>query len=222
MADTQTLRRTPLYAAHLEWGAKMVAFGGWEMPVQYRSIIEEHTAVRERVGLFDISHMGEVLVAGPNAESVLNHLMTNDVRKIDVGQAQYTLMCHEGGGVIDDLIIYRVEPTVYLLIINASHIEHDFTWMNLHASTSCVLENKSDTTAMLALQGPLAPKLLENSAALGHFCVERESVLGKLCWVARTGYTGEDGFELICDADDAAELWFELLELGAEFGIKPS
>lgn len=199
----------------------MVGFGGWEMPVQYTSILDEHAAVRERVGLFDISHMGEVLVAGPQAESVLNHLMTNDVREISVGKAQYTLMCNEDGGVIDDLIIYRIEPTMYLLIINASHIEHDFIWMNAHAPTGCVLDNMSDSTAALALQGPLAPKLLENSAALGRFCIERESVLGKLCWVARTSYTGEYGFEIICDAEDVVELWTQLLQLGEEFGIKP-
>ncbi|MGD0651748.1 MAG: glycine cleavage system aminomethyltransferase GcvT, partial [Verrucomicrobiia bacterium] len=122
MSATEKLRRTPLYAAHLEWGAKMVAFGGWQMPVVYSSILEEHAAVRERVGLFDISHMGEVLVAGPKAEAVLNHLLTNDVRKAWVGQAQYTLLCNEQGGVIDDLIVYRVESSVYLLIVNASNI----------------------------------------------------------------------------------------------------
>src|SRR6266446_9819587 len=114
MHSAETLKRTPLYAAHIECGAKMVAFGGWEMPVQFSGILDEHKAVRQRVGLFDISHMGEVLVAGPNAEAVLNRLLTNDVRKVDVGEAQYSLMCNERGGVIDDLILYRVEPSVYL------------------------------------------------------------------------------------------------------------
>ena len=113
MASPEIFKRTPLYAAHLDLGARMVAFGGWEMPVQYSSIVEEHNTVRQRVGLFDISHMGEVLVAGPNAETVLNRLFTNDVRKVGVGEAQYTLMCNERGGVMDDLIVYRVEPTVY-------------------------------------------------------------------------------------------------------------
>jgi aminomethyltransferase len=134
MHGTETLKRTPLYATHLEWGAKMVPFGGWEMPVQYSGILEEHAAVRERVGLFDISHMGEFLVAGPNAEAVLNELFSNDLRKIAVGQAQYTLLCDEHGGIIDDLIAYRVEPSVFLLVVNASNIEKDFAWMNARAS----------------------------------------------------------------------------------------
>lgn len=221
MASTGTFKRTPLYAAHLNLGAKMVDFGGWEMPVQYTSIVEEHHAVRQRVGLFDISHMGEVLVAGPNAETVLNRLLTNDVRKISVGEAQYTLMCNERGCVIDDLIVYRVEPTVYLLVVNAGNIEKDFAWMNAHASAAAVFDNQSDQTAAMALQGPLAAKFLENSARVGHFHIERESVFGKICWVARTGYTGEDGFEILCDAADAIEIWTELLEMGAEFDIKP-
>src|SRR5438093_768407 len=216
-----SLKRSPLYKAHLELGAKMVEFGGWEMPVLYSGIVEEHTAVRERVGLFDISHMGEVLVAGPNAEAVLNRLLTNDVRKIEVGQAQYTLMCNERGGVIDDLIVYRVEPSVYLLVINAANIEKDFAWMNAQANLPVVFENESDKTAAMALQGPLAPKFLENSARLQPFHIERETVFGHVCWVARTGYTGEDGFEILCEAGDAMEIWKELLEFGAEFGIRP-
>ena len=221
MADTQTLRRTPLYAAHFEWGAKMMAFGGWEMPVQYSSIVAEHMAVREQVGLFDISHMGEVLVAGPNAESVLNHLLTNDVGQLAFGQAQYTLMCNERGGVIDDLIVYRIEPSVYLLVINAANIERDFAWMNSHANASIVLENESDRTAALALQGPNAAKVLEVAATIGHFHVARLNVVGKRCWVARTGYTGEDGFEIFCDASDGTELWTQLLKRGEPHGIKP-
>jgi aminomethyltransferase len=199
----------------------MVAFGGWEMPVVYSSILEEHAAVRERVGLFDISHMGEVFVAGPNAEAVLNHLLTNDVRKIAVGQAQYTLLCNEQGGVIDDLIVYRIEATVYLLVINAANIEKDFSWMNAQANAAVVLENESDKTAGLALQGPNAAKLLGNEGGIAHFHIERQSVFGKECRVARTGYTGEDGFEILCGAGDVTELWSELLRRGAEFGIKP-
>jgi aminomethyltransferase len=221
MDSTGTLRRTPLYAAHLEWGAKMVPFGGWEMPVQYTGILEEHAAVRERVGLFDISHMGEILVAGPSSEEALNHLFTNDVRKIELGQAQYTLMCNEHGGVIDDLIVYRVEPTVFLLVVNASNIENDFVWMSSQASSSVVLDNLSEKYAALALQGPNATKLLADAAAIEHFHIGQQSVFGKECWVARTGYTGEDGFELLCDPKDAPELWSELLKRGREFGIRP-
>ncbi len=216
-----SLKRTPLYEAQRALGAKMIAFGGWEMPVQFTSIVEEHRAVRERVGLFDISHMGEILVAGPNAESVLNRLFTNDLRKVAVGQAQYTLLCNEAGGVIDDLIVYRIEPSVYLLVVNAGNIEKDFAWMNARAGGSAVFENQSDRTAALALQGPLAAKFLENSAKLPPFHIERESVFGAMCWVARTGYTGEDGFEILCEAGDAVGLWNELLEFGKEFDIRP-
>ena len=222
MPSTVTLRRTPLYSAHLEWGAKMVSFAGWEMPAQYTSIVEEHTAVRERVGLFDISHMGVVLVAGPNAERVLNHLLTNDVSTIGVGQAQYTLMCNERGGVIDDLIVYRVEPSVYLMVVNAANIETDFAWMNAHANASAVFENESDKTAALALQGPNSVRLMADVAArVPHFHVARLDVLGHECWVARTGYTGEDGFEILCDAGDALELWNAFLSRGRELGIRP-
>lgn len=221
MHGTETLKRTPLYAVHLEWGAKMVPFGGWEMPVQYSGILEEHAAVRERVGLFDISHMGELLAAGPNAEAVLNELFSNDLRKITVGQAQYTLLCDEHAGIIDDLIAYRVEPSVFLLIVNASNIKKDFTWMNARASQAVVLDNLSDNMAALALQGPCAAKVLAEAATIPHFNVARLRIIGRLCWVARTGYTGEDGFEIVCDAADAPALWGELLQRGRTFGIKP-
>jgi aminomethyltransferase len=221
MVATEKLKRTPLYAAHLEYGAKMVGFGGWEMPVQYTSIVEEHLAVRRRVGLFDISHMGEVLVAGPNAERALNHLVTNDVRRLAVGQAQYTLLGNDSGGIIDDLIVYRLEPTVYLLIINASHIERDFDWMTTHADAACVLENLSDQTAAMALQGPAATRCLPEAAGLKRFHIQQLRVSSKDCRVARTGYTGEDGFELLCAPADAVGLWTELLARGRESGIQP-
>src|SRR5579859_110871 len=152
MHATEDLKRTPLYASHLEWGGKMVPFGGWEMPVQYSGILEEHAAVREHVGLFDISHMGEFLVAGPNAEAALNELFSNDLRKAAIGQAQYTLLCNEDGGIVDDLIAYRIEPSVFLVIVNAANIEKDFAWMNARATKSVVLDNLSDKMAALALQ----------------------------------------------------------------------
>jgi aminomethyltransferase len=221
MVATEKLKRTPLYATHVESGAKMVGFGGWEMPVQYSSIIEEHLAVRQRVGLFDISHMGEVLVAGPNAERVLNRLLTNDARRLTVGQGQYTLLGNDHGGIIDDLIVYCLEPTVYLLVINASHIERDFDWMTAHADAGCVLENRSDQTAALALQGPAAARCLPEAASLKRFHIQQMRVSGKDCRVARTGYTGEDGFELLCEPVDAVGLWTELLTRGRKFGIQP-
>jgi len=221
MHSPGTLKRTPLFTAHLECGAKMVPFGGWEMPVQYSGVIDEHTAVRERVGLFDISHMGEILVAGPNAELVLNELLTNDVRKIAVGTGQYTLLCNEAGGIIDDLIAYRVEPSVFLLIVNASNIEKDFTWMNVAAAKAVVFDNLSDKLAAVALQGPSASKVLDTAGDIPHFGIARRDVFSKQCWVARTGYTGEDGFEIVCDAADATTLWSGLLERGKPFAIRP-
>lgn len=215
-SSTENLKRTPLYAAHVQAGAKMVPFGGWDMPVQYDGILGEHQAVRQKVGVFDISHMGEFLVAGPEAEAVLNRLLTNDVRKTAVGQGQYTLMCNEAGGVVDDLIFYRIEPTVFLLVVNAGNIDKDFAWIKAHAHAPIVLENNSDRTAALALQGPDAIKILPEVANLAPFHIVKISLFGKSCWVARTGYTGEDGFEILCDAADATPLWNELLKRGVK------
>ena len=221
MTSSATLQRTPLFAAHVALGGKMVGFGGWEMPVVYSGIVDEHVAVRQRVGLFDISHMGEFLVAGPNAETGLNRLLTNDVRRLAVGQAQYTLLCNEAGGIVDDLIVYRVEPTVYLLIVNAGNIAVDFAWFREHLATPVVLDNESDQTAALALQGPAASRLLTMAAALPHFHIARLDLFGVNSRVARTGYTGEDGYEILCDAAEATRLWAELLARGAPLGIKP-
>ena len=204
-----SLQQTPLHAAHVALGAKMVPFGGWDMPVQYAGILAEHLAVRQHVGLFDISHMGEFIVAGPNAETTLNRLFTNDVRKVAVGQAQYTLMCNATGGIIDDLILYRTAPSEFLLIVNAGNIATDFAWISQHIAVN----NQSDQTAALALQGPHARQILDPD--LVPFHVTRQAVFGKNCWVARTGYTGEDGYEILCDNADAVFLWNEFLKRGA-------
>lgn len=214
-APDPTLKRTPLYARHRAQGAKMIPFGGWELPVQFTSIVEEHRAVREQAGVFDISHMGEIVVAGPHAESVLNRLLTNDVRRLAPGQAQYTLMCHEHGGVVDDLIVYRLQPTVFLLVVNAARVEADFVWMNAHAGQGVVLENASDRYAALALQGPHAARLLPEAADLASFQIASRVVDGHTCHIARTGYTGEDGFELLCEPAAAEPLWDLLLQRGA-------
>src|ERR1051326_1350659 len=156
------LKRTVLGDEHKRLGARMVEFGGWLMPVQYTSILQEHHAVRKSCGLFDISHMGEVRVTGGGSDDYLNYLLTNDVRKLSVGQAQYSLLCNERGGVIDDLYVYRVGEKTHLLVINASHIDKDFQWMQSHQrGNEVVLENVSDTTSALALQGPKAVALLE-------------------------------------------------------------
>jgi aminomethyltransferase len=214
--STETLKRTPLHAAHVQAGAKMVPFGGWDMPVQYDGILAEHQAVRQKVGVFDISHMGEFTIAGPNAEAVLNRLLTNDVRKTAVGQGQYTLMCTETGGVVDDLIFYRIAPTVFLLVVNAGNIDKDFSWIKSHAHAPIEFENASDRTAALAVQGPDAVKVLPEVANLAPFHIVTATLFGTPCRVARTGYTGEDGFEILCDAANATGLWNELLKRGVK------
>ena len=214
-----TLKRTPLFAAHQKLGARLVEFGGWEMPVQYSSIIDEHLAVRKAAGLFDISHMGEVRVQGSGAAAFLNHLLTNDINKLAVGQGQYTLMCNERGGVIDDLYVYRILPEEYLLVINASRIEPDVAWMQQQLQqwpekASVQLENISERCAAVALQGPRVAEFIDRcftGPSKGGTQVTRASALkknqlgvfefdGRTIYAGRTGYTGEDGFEIIAPA----------------------
>lgn len=221
MALSNELKRTPLAAEHQRLGARMVEFGGWLMPVQYSGILHEHKAVREACGIFDISHMGEVLVSGQGALAFLNHLLTNDASKLAPGQAHYSLMCNESGGVIDDLYVYRIGPSEFLLVINASHIPKDFEWMNSQrGSFNVALENASEKTSALALQGPGAAAVLEalcprigNEAPRNHLV--KQNLLGHDVLVARTGYTGEDGFEILLGNESVLPVWQKLLELGA-------
>jgi aminomethyltransferase len=233
------LKRTPLFAAHQKLGAKLVDFGGWEMPVQYTSITDEHLAVRNAAGIFDISHMGEVTVSGPGAAAFLNRTLTNDIRKLASGQGQYTLMCNERGGVIDDLYAYRLSADAYFLIINASRIEDDVAWLKAQAAKfsggELNLTDASHHYAAIAVQGPKArsfintcipgasdavcsvaavSELKKNQLAGFHF--ENNNVL-----VACTGYTGEDGFEIIGPEATARHLWDKILSVGTPFGIKP-
>ncbi|MBM3861120.1 MAG: glycine cleavage system aminomethyltransferase GcvT [Verrucomicrobia bacterium] len=210
MPVSESLKRTPLYSAHVALGAKMVPFGGWEMPVYYSSIMEEHHAVRQRVGLFDISHMGEFIISGPQAELKLNQLLTNDIRRCALGQAQYSLLCNDDSGIIDDLIVYRLNADKFLLVVNASNIAGDLAWFRARLD----VEDHSGATAALALQGPDAAQLL--GIRIPHFHIGSFNVFGVECRAARTGYTGEDGFELLCHAGDAARLWTELLARGAQ------
>lgn len=222
------LKRTPLFEVYQGYGGKTIDFGGWELPVQFSSIKEEHEAVRTRAGLFDVSHMGEVEVKGSDSLDYLQKMVTNDVAKLPTGGAQYTAMCYENGGTVDDLLVYKLEKDHYLLVINASNIEKDVAWLQKHVAGDVQLENLSEKTAQLALQGPKAGNVLQSLAEetdlsnIGFFKFQQNVVLkGREALVSRTGYTGEDGFEIYCDASDAVFLWKEILAAGADEGVIP-
>ena len=212
--------RTPLHPAHLEANARMVEFAGWDMPVQYQGVLEEHAAVRERVGLFDVSHMGEVLIEGPNALAETQKLITNDLSKCADGQAQYSALCNERGCVIDDVVVYRFSATRLFICVNATGREKDFEWMKAHAGAGATVTQQSDQWAQIAVQGPLAAGIVDSLSepkvidlAYYHF---REAAVAGIpgCIVARTGYTGEDGFEIFCPPAQAKRLWDTLREKG--------
>ncbi|MEH7841421.1 glycine cleavage system aminomethyltransferase GcvT [Bacillus safensis] len=222
------LKRTPLFHAYETFGAKTIDFGGWELPVQFSSIKEEHEAVRTKAGLFDVSHMGEVDVKGQDALPFLQRLLTNDVSKLTDGKALYTAMCYEDGGTVDDLLVYQKEKNHYLLVINASNIDKDVEWLLKHQEKDDVLiKNMSDQTALLALQGPLAADIIKEVAgeevtSLKPFTfLSKAEVANKEVLVSRTGYTGEDGFEIYCQSEDAVHLWSALLEAGQPKGLIP-
>jgi aminomethyltransferase len=209
----QTLRRTPLYEEHVEAGAKLVPFAGWEMPVQYEGVIAEHRAVRTDAGVFDVSHMGELEVEGPKAEEFLQRVLSNDVARLAVGDAQYTLLTNEQGGVIDDLIVYRTDELRYLLVVNAANREADFEWLKEHDLRGSEVRDVSDDYALLAVQGPRALERL----GLPHgkaFTWERGELDGIEVMINRTGYTGEEGVELMTPADDGPALWRAILARG--------
>ncbi|HXG52356.1 MAG TPA: glycine cleavage system aminomethyltransferase GcvT [candidate division Zixibacteria bacterium] len=221
------LKKTPLWAVHRRAGARMVDFAGWEMPVQYRGVIEEHLAVRERAGLFDVSHMGEIEIHGAGASEFCQRMTANDISRMKVSQAQYNLILNDAGGVVDDVIFYRLEPDRYLVCVNAANREKDFEWLRERAGGGVRVEDRSDDYALLALQGPAAEKILRSLTALDlqalkpfHFA--RAEVASIDCLLARTGYTGEDGFELYCNPQAAAGLWDRLLEAGASAGLEPA
>jgi len=219
------LKRTPLYDAHVKAGARMVPFGGWEMPVQYSGIVEEHRAVRAGVGCFDVSHMGEFEVEGPQALGALQRLTTNDVAALEIGQVQYSLLCYPDGGVVDDLTLYRLAADRYMLTVNASNIDKDWRWVNEHGA-GARWRNVSDATGLVAVQGPKAEALVGRLSdvdvtriAYYHFASGR--VAGAPALISRTGYTGEDGFELYVAAADTPRLWSALLEAGRGDGAVP-
>jgi aminomethyltransferase len=210
----QTLHRTPLYDRHVAAGARLVPFAGWEMPVQYEGVIPEHRAVRTDCGVFDVSHMGELEVEGVRAEELLQGLLSNDLAKVGVGQAQYTLLTNEQGGIVDDLIAYRIEQYRWLLIVNASNRDADFQWLKERELRGSDVRDVSDEYALLAVQGPRSLERLGLDAA-PPFTWEMGEIDGVEVMVNRTGYTGERGVELMCPAEDAGELWDAVVARGA-------
>src|SRR5437763_2809541 len=211
----QTLQRTPLHDRHIALGARLVPFAGWEMPVQYEGVIPEHRAVRTDCGVFDVSHMGELEVEGPRARELLQGLLSNDLDRIDAGQAQYTLLTNERGGIVDDLIVYELDSTRYLLIVNASNRRADYDWLKERELRGSDVRDMSDESALLAVQGPRSIERLGLPDA-PPFTFAPGEVGGVECMVNRTGYTGERGVELLVEADDATVLWDAVLERGAK------
>ena len=231
MATSDTLKRTPLFDRHEALGARMMDFGGFEMPVQYSGIIEEHLAVRKKAGLFDISHMGEVIIEGPDALAYLQHLVTNDVSKLYDGRATYTVMCQPDGGIVDDLVIYRLRADRYLLVINAANTETDVAWMRTHNFGEVAIQNISDETALLALQGPAAFDIAQSltdhdldDLRFYHFefLTDGSFVDCDRALLSHTGYTGEPGLEIYCSANDAGRVWDALLDAGEDAGLLPA
>ena len=231
-------RKTPLYDEHMRLGAKMVPFAGWLMPVQYTSIVEEHQAVRNHVGVFDISHMGQFIVDGTGARDWLNSMLTNNVEKLDVGMGQYTFLLNDGGGIIDDLIVYRIEEQTYLLVVNAARADEDFAWLQNHKvghasglpdrkpEACATITNRSADFGAVAIQGPQTVALFHALFGKDIELPARNHIVDvpfdtTNVSVARTGYTGEDGIEVFFPANDAVKFWSTTLERGQPLGIKP-
>ena len=226
---TTALKQTPLNDLHRRLGARMVEFVGWDMPVQYPGgILEEHRAVREAAGLFDVSHMGEFEIRGPDAAAFLSHVVTNDPAPLQVGQAQYTVMCYPHGGSVDDLIIFKLGEDDFLAVVNASNTEKDFEWMQGQADSFQVsLTDRSRDYGLIALQGPRAVEILRpltpiDLDAMPNYSVRRGPVAGVESILSRTGYTGEDGFEIMTPWDATPRVWQALLDAGAPLGLKPA
>jgi aminomethyltransferase len=223
------MNKTALYDEHQNLGAKMIDFGGWQMPVQYSSIIEEHKAVRNKAGLFDVSHMGEILITGKNSLSLVQRLMTNDVSKLTKGEVLYTPMCYEDGGIVDDLLVYRTEVDEYLLVVNASNTTKDLRWVKKNAELfeEVKVQDKSDYYSLIALQGPISREIIQplvekDISDLKYYNFMETEIAGVKAIVSRTGYTGELGYEIYLEDDDAVTAWNALMEEGSDKGLKPA
>jgi aminomethyltransferase len=220
------MKRTPLHAAHVRAGARMIPFGGWDMPVQYTGIVEEHRTVRRAVGCFDVSHMGEFEFKGPDAVRALQGVTTNDVTSLEIGQVQYSLLCYEDGGIVDDLTLYRLTDDHFMMTVNASNIDKDWAWIGRHLEGRVDARNVSEDTGLIAVQGPHAERLVGrladvDVAAIGYYHFRRGHVAGVPGIISRTGYTGEDGFELYLPAAGTERVWDRLLAEGRADGAAP-
>lgn len=224
---TELLSKTPLYKNHLALGARMVPFAGYEMPVQYQGVLEETKACRKTGGIFDVSHMGQFSLRGKQVLSELQRLVTNQLSKMALGQAQYNFLCKETGGVLDDIIVYHRAVDELFLCVNASNRKTDWEWLTSHLSKNVLMEDRSDETALIAIQGPQAETLLTKLAPngewekLNYYWAKEAQLCGFPVFVSRTGYTGEDGFELYADSNHAPQLWDTLLSEGCSLGIVP-
>jgi aminomethyltransferase len=224
------VKRTPLYSEHIKHNAKLIDFGGFEMPVQYSGIKQEHLAVREHAGLFDVSHMGEFFISGPNALDLIQKVTINDASSLVPGKAQYTAMCYEDGGIVDDLLIYMLGDESYMLVVNASNIDKDLDWIKKQNSMNAVIENRSEQIALIALQGPESVKILENLTdvnpeGIKFYTFETGTVAGeKDVIISATGYTGEKGFELYINTKkaDPVKIWSELMSAGKDHKLEPA
>lgn len=220
-------QKTPLYDRHAALGGKIVPFAGYLLPVQYTGVIEEHMAVREKAGLFDVSHMGEVIFSGPDALKNLNYLFANDFTSMEDGRVRYSPLCNENGGIVDDLIVYRMSAEKYMVVPNASNREKDVAFMRAHISGNVTMEDISDNVAQIALQGPCSREILlkvtaEDSIPVKYYTFrENVEIAGVKCLLSRTGYTGEHGYEMYCAPADAAKLWDALLDAGKDLGLIP-
>lgn len=222
------MKQTPLYENHVELKGKIIDFGGWALPVEYTGILAEHEAVRTKAGLFDVSHMGEITVKGQDAEKYIQMIVTNDITTLSDNQIAYTTMCYPDGGVVDDLLVYKYNNENYLLVVNASNTDKDYEWFKRNEFGNITVENVSEKYALLALQGPNAQEILQklvtedlNTIEYYHF-LDNVDVSGIKALVSRTGYTGEDGFELYFAPEDAIKMWNLLLETGKEEGLIPA
>jgi len=226
MEASGPLQKTSLNAVHRACGAKMVDFGGWDMPVQYSGLIDEHNTVRKAVGLFDVSHMGEIEIHGPEADKLVDYVTTNSVAKLKIGQAHYSGLLYEHGGFVDDILVHKVAPDSFFICVNASNQLKDFEHIVEHNSFDAEVVYASEKYAQIAIQGPRALETLKKMtatdlAAIKYYWFTDGEVSGTPARIARTGYTGEDGFEIYIDPSEAGRIWNELLAAGAEFGIKP-